>query len=144
MIELTHQEVEKHIEWLSSFSDGETPGVTRLLYSPSWVEAQKKLKEKFEELGAKVEFDEIGNLFATIEGTEKPESIIASGSHVDTVVEGGSFDGQLGILSAYMVVKKLLEEKGKPKNIANYFNGRRRGVTFSLCLLGLKKYFWHC
>ena len=142
MVELTHQEVEKHIEWLSSFSDGETPGVTRLLYSPSWVEAQKKLKEEFEELGAKVEFDEIGNLFATIEGTEKPESIIASGSHVDTVVEGGSFDGQLGVLSAYMVVKKLLEEKGKPKKTLQIISmAEEEGSRFPYAFWGSKNIF---
>ena len=46
----------------------------------------------------------VGNLYGTIEGTEEPDSIIATGSHVDTVVSGGSLDGQLGILSSYLAI----------------------------------------
>lgn len=142
MIELTHQEVEQHVEWLSSISDGDGPGTTRLLYSPSWVEAQKQLKAKFEELGAKVEFDAVGNLFATVEGSEEPDSIIASGSHVDTVVEGGSLDGQLGILAAYLAVKKLTEEKGQPKKSLQIISmAEEEGSRFPYAFWGSKNIF---
>ena len=114
MVDIKPQEVDEVIDWLSNISV-EGPGVTRLLYSAQWIEAQNSLKEKFEELGMKVEFDAVGNLFATIEGTEEPEKIVATGSHIDTVVEGGRFDGQLGVMGGYLAVKNLIETKGRPK-----------------------------
>ena len=95
--------------WLSSISDGEEEGVTRLLYSPSWNQAVKELADKFEEIGMKVEYDEVGNLYGTIEGTEEPDSIIATCSHVDTVVSGGSLDGQMGILSIILLYVNCLK-----------------------------------
>ena len=73
MINVSPQTIDELMDWLSSISDAEGPGTTRLLYSKSWVEAQNKLKEKFEELGMEVEFDKVGNLYGTIKGTENPE-----------------------------------------------------------------------
>lgn len=141
MVEITEREVEETINWLSGIS-AEGPGVTRLLYDKHWVEAQNGLKEKFEELGMKVEFDAIGNLFATLEGTEEPETIIASGSHVDTVVEGGSLDGQLGIVGPYLAVKKLLETKGKPKKTLRIISmAEEEGSRFPYGFWGSKNIF---
>lgn len=140
-MEITEREVDETIEWLSEMSI-EGPGVTRLLYDSNWIKAQNALKEKFEELGMKVEFDAVGNLFATLEGTEEPESIIASGSHIDTVVEGGRFDGQLGIVAAYLSVKKLLETKGKPKKSLQIISmAEEEGSRFPYAFWGSKNIF---
>lgn len=141
MSKINANEVEQNIDWLSNISVG-GPGVTRLLYSRQWIEAQNLLKEKFEELGMKVEFDAIGNLFATIEGTEEPEKIIATGSHIDTVIEGGRLDGQLGILGGYLAVKNLLEEKGKPKKSLQIISmAEEEGSRFPYAFWGSKNIF---
>lgn len=141
MVEITEKEVEETIDWLSGIS-AEGPGVTRLLYDESWIKAQHDLKEKFEELGMKVEFDAIGNLFATLEGTEEPESIIASGSHVDTVAEGGSLDGQLGIIAPYLAIKNLIETKGKPKKSLRVISmAEEEGSRFPYGFWGSKNIF---
>lgn len=115
MITVSPLEIEELIQWLSSISEKSGVGTTRLLYDSSWQKAQYSLKKLFEEEGMEVEFDAVGNLFATVKGSEEPESIIASGSHVDTVIDGGRLDGQLGILAAYLAVKKLVEKNGLPK-----------------------------
>lgn len=141
MSKISANEVEQNIDWLSNISV-EGPGVTRLLYSPQWIEAQNSLKEKFEELGMKVEFDAVGNLFATIEGTEEPEKIIATGSHIDTVAEGGRLDGQLGIIGGYLAVKNLLEEKGKPKKSLQIISiAEEEGSRFPYAFWGSKNIF---
>ena len=141
MVEITEREVEETIDWLSGIS-AEGPGVTRLLYDKYWVEAQNGLKERFEALGMKVEFDAVGNLFATLEGTEEPETIIASGSHVDTVVEGGSLDGQLGIMGPYLAIKKLLETKGMPKKTLRIISmAEEEGSRFPYGFWGSKNIF---
>lgn len=141
MSTIQSKEVEETIEWLSNFSE-EGPGVTRLLYSEHWIDAQNGLKKKFEELGMKVEFDAVGNLFATLEGTEEPDKIIATGSHVDTVAEGGRFDGQLGIIGGYLAIKNLLETKGKPKKSLQVISmAEEEGSRFPYAFWGSKNIF---
>lgn len=142
MINLQPETVDELMDWLSSISDAEGPGTTRLLYSKSWLKAQEALKEKFEELGMDVQYDAVGNLFATIEGTESPEEIIATGSHVDTVEKGGRLDGQLGIMAGYMAVKELLATKGKPKKSLRIISmAEEEGSRFPYAFWGSKNIF---
>ncbi len=142
MIQSEPQTIDELMDWISGISDAEGPGTTRLLYSQSWIKAQQALKEKFEELGMKTEFDAVGNLFATIEGTEQPEEIIATGSHVDTVAKGGRLDGQLGIMAGYMAVKELLETEGKPKKSLQIISmAEEEGSRFPYVFWGSKNIF---
>ncbi|WP_218571241.1 allantoate deiminase [Paenibacillus oralis] len=142
MIKLEPQTVDDLMDWISGISDKTGPGTTRLLYSKSWLEAQNALKEKFEELGMTVEFDEVGNLFATLKGTDSPEEIIATGSHIDTVDKGGRLDGQLGIIAGYIAIKELLEKKGKPKKTLQIISmAEEEGSRFPYAFWGSKNIF---
>lgn len=142
MIEITPQEVDETMDWLAGISDAQGPGTTRLLYSPSWIEAQKQLKEKFESLGFICEFDAVGNLFATLEGSEQPEEVIASGSHVDTVTKGGRLDGQLGIVAAYLAMEKLIQKNGQPKKTLQIISmAEEEGSRFPYVFWGSKNIF---
>ncbi|MCQ4088315.1 allantoate deiminase [Saccharibacillus sp. JS10] len=142
MIQSKPQTIDELMDWISGISDAEGPGTTRLLYSESWIKAQQALKEKFEELGMNVQFDAVGNLFATIEGTEQPEQIIATGSHVDTVVKGGRLDGQLGIMAGYIAIKELLETEGKPKKSLQIISmAEEEGSRFPYAFWGSKNIF---
>lgn len=135
-------EVQETMEWLSSISDEQGPGTTRLLYSPSWLKAQNELKVRFEKLGMECQFDGIGNLYATLKGTEFPEKTIATGSHVDTVVKGGKLDGQLGIFGGYLAVKNLLETFGKPKKSIQIISmAEEEGSRFPYVFWGSKNIF---
>lgn len=136
------QEIQATMQWLSSISDEVSPGTTRLLYSDSWLRAQKELKEKFEALGMQCHFDAIGNLYGTIVGTECPESTIATGSHVDTVVRGGKLDGQLGIFGGYLAIKSLLETCGRPKKSLQIISmAEEEGSRFPYVFWGSKNIF---
>jgi allantoate deiminase len=135
-------EIRQTIAWLSSISDSEGEGTTRTLYSPSWLRAQKELKNRFEALGASCSFDAVGNLYATIGGSERPGETIATGSHVDTVVNGGRLDGQLGIAGGYLAVRKLLESYGKPKkNLQVISLAEEEGSRFPYVFWGSKNLF---
>jgi len=136
------REVQETMEWLSSISDDKGAGTTRLLYSASWLQAQKELKGKFEAIGMKCHFDAVGNLYGTLEGSEQPEKTIATGSHVDTVVKGGKLDGQLGIFGAYLAVKNLLKTFGKPrKSIQIISMAEEEGSRFPYVFWGSKNIF---
>ncbi|MGX7109633.1 allantoate deiminase [Facklamia miroungae] len=142
MLNISPAEIDRQMDWISSISDKEGKGTTRLLYSESWVEAQKALKELFEKAKMKVEFDAVGNMFATVEGSETPESIIASGSHIDTVVDGGRLDGQLGIMAAYLAIKGLVEKYGQPKKSLRIVSmAEEEGSRFPYAFWGSKNIF---
>lgn len=141
MIELTSQEVTEMVEWISSISDHEGPGTTRLLYSPAWIRFLKELEEKMQEIGMKVEYDAIGNLYGTVEGTEEPDKVIATGSHIDTVIEGGAYDGQLGIIGGLMAIRALLRD-GKPKKSLRVIAfAEEEGSRFPYTFWGSKNVF---
>ncbi|AWI06635.1 allantoate deiminase [Clostridium drakei] len=136
------QEIEDIRSWISSFGSDDLGGVSRLLYSESWLEVQKALKKKFEELGMEARFDEIGNLYGKIIGTDNGNETIATGSHVDTVVNGGQLDGQLGIIGGYLAIKRLLEAHGKPKkNIEIISLAEEEGSRFPYVFWGSKNLF---
>ncbi|MDR7855280.1 allantoate deiminase [Tissierella sp.] len=132
-------EISSTMNWLSSFGLLESGGVTRLLYTKEWLDAQNSLKEKFESIGMKAEFDAVGNLFGRVEGTEGSEETIATGSHVDTVVNGGKLDGALGIFGGFLAIKYLLETYGKPKkNIEVISMAEEEGSRFPYVFWGSK------
>ena len=135
-------EIDKYIEWLSSFGKDPKGGVTRPLYTDSWLQAQNGLKEKFESFGMQAHFDEIGNLYGRIEGTDLPQETIATGSHVDTVVNGGRLDGQLGIIGGMLAIKNLIEKHGKPKRSLEVISmAEEEGSRFPFVFWGSKNIF---
>lgn len=101
-------------EWLSNIGADPTGGMTRLLYTQEWIDAQNALKQRFTDHGFEATFDEIGNLFGRVEGSKYPNETILSGSHIDTVVNGGNLDGQYGIEAAFLAIQYLKETYGQP------------------------------
>lgn len=112
---------------LEKFADyGRTAnnGVTRLSLSEEDRLARNYFRSCCEELGLDVKVDDMGNMYATLAGTEdKPPIVI--GSHLDSVKKGGRFDGVLGVLAGLEVVRTLIDNNVKPKipvTIANITN----------------------
>lgn len=141
-MEKLFKEIDSNIEWLTSFGKDPKGGITRLLYTDSWLEAQNALKEKFQELGMDAYFDDVGNLFGRVEGTELPDETITTGSHVDTVVNGGVFDGQLGILGGMMAIQNLIKKHGKPKRSIEVISmAEEEGSRFPYVFWGSKNIF---
>lgn len=112
---ITASDVEEIRDWLASFGADEAGGVTRLLFTPEWLAAQRALKERFEQAGMVAEFDEVGNLAATFPGSCGTGEIVACGSHVDTVVNGGKLDGALGVFGGFLAIKDLVDTYGTPR-----------------------------
>ncbi|AVL81376.1 TPA: allantoate deiminase [Klebsiella oxytoca] len=108
------QAIEETLPWLSSFGADPTGGITRLLYSPEWLQAQQAFKQRMSESGLETRFDEVGNLYGRLPGTRFPDEVILSGSHIDSVVNGGNLDGQFGALAAWLAVRWLKETYGAP------------------------------
>lgn len=90
-------------------------GLTRLLFDEGWKQAQETLRATFEDAGLSARYDTAGNLYGRIEGTEFPQQTVLTGSHVDTVRNGGTLDGQYGILAGFLAIKRLFDKHGAPK-----------------------------
>lgn len=91
-------------------SDG---GTYRSLYDPSWVEARELIKGWMVERGLEVSIDAVGNIIGRLQGTTD-EPIIATGSHMDTVRNGGRLDGAYGVVGSILAVGSLGRKLGKP------------------------------
>ena len=63
------------------------------------------------ELGASITTDDMGNIYATLKVEQKIFPHIAMGSHCDSVVQGGNYDGILGVLTAMEVAETIVTEK---------------------------------
>lgn len=109
------QEVENQLEALSLYGADPSGGISRLLYSPEWLETQYYLKQRMEQAGFISRFDAVGNLYGRIEGHGNPNEVILTGSHIDTVVNGGHLDGQFGIIAAFIAIHYLKETYGTPR-----------------------------
>ena len=87
----------------------EDGSITRLGFSEEYFQALEKLKARMEELGMAAEIDPVGNLHGVLPGADPQKKSIVIGSHVDTVIKGGVFDGMLGVTGGLECVARLKE-----------------------------------
>ena len=72
------------------------------------------LKGYMESMGMETFFDAVGNLHGVIRGSEG--DTVMTGSHRDTVRNGGKYDGILGVLCSIRAAGSLYEELGSPRS----------------------------
>jgi N-carbamoyl-L-amino-acid hydrolase len=96
--------------------DPETGGYTRGGWSPTEREATHWFLDQCAARGLAVETDGIGNLIAWWEPRGGPalRPGVVTGSHLDSVIDGGAFDGPLGVVSALAAVDALRAEGFEP------------------------------
>src|SRR5688572_11108067 len=82
---------------LAQFSEPDTPGWTRRFPSAAYRRGRIWLRGHFEAEGLTTHLDAVGNLFGRRDGREDLPPIHV-GSHTDTVMGGGRYDGALGVL----------------------------------------------
>ena len=95
---------------LSTFRHPSLPGWTRRPFTAPYAAARAWLAERMREAGLSVSVDAGGNLIGIKRGRDPSLSRIMLGSHTDTVVGGGRFDGMVGVLAAIEVARCLREQ----------------------------------
>jgi allantoate deiminase len=96
--------VMERLDRLNAIGDG--PGANRIGYSPEEDAAHDLARVWLEEAGLEVGVDEAGNLFGHAPVSDTGSRRIWTGSHLDTVPEGGKFDGALGVVAAIEAVER--------------------------------------
>ncbi|WP_252504185.1 Zn-dependent hydrolase [Sporosarcina sp. Marseille-Q4943] len=106
--------IAERLSELASIGQTAEGGVNRRGFSAEEKEAKQLVKGWMEQAGLQVTEDGAGNVFGRLEGTADGKSIL-SGSHVDSVPNGGNFDGPLGVIVALEVAEAWKAAGVQPK-----------------------------
>jgi len=115
MIENVTGRIARDLEYLKQFTATPGDGCTRLPFTKEARNAVDFLKELMVEAGLSVREDEAGNVIGTLEGENPELPCIMMGSHFDSVINGGDYDGIAGVVCAIEVARQLKDAGFKPK-----------------------------
>jgi len=100
----------RRVETLAEMTSPEVPW-TRRAFTPLFMQARQWLREQMLDAGLEVTLDAAGNLVGRRRGRRDGLPPLVTGSHCDTVVGGGRFDGIIGVLAG-IEIAKALDERG--------------------------------
>lgn len=100
----------RQLETFAQFGRTASGGLSRLAYSDADLEARDYVTTLMRTAGLEPAVDIAGNLIGRRAGTESLPPIMF-GSHIDSVPEGGNFDGQVGSMGAIEVAHSLLDNE---------------------------------
>lgn len=133
--------VEKNIQtWIDGMDRfNSTPefGTTRILFTKPELENRAYVKAEMRKLGLEVSEDGIGNIFATLIGSDPMLAPVWTGSHIDTVPNAGKFDGMAGVACG-MEALRLIGESGErhKRNLTVVVFTSEEPTRFGLSCLG--------
>lgn len=139
-LETNIERIVQDIESVTEITATPGMGCTRLSYSNEDKSAREYLMKEINELGLSAHIDGVGNIrakYQTNENKNKPSVMI--GSHIDTVPNGGKFDGLAGVVSSLEVIRVLNENKIKLDNpVELIIFAEEEGSNFGVTMVGSK------
>ena len=134
-------ELRQRIDALSRFGrpSGGTfaDGVSRVAYSDADVAGRHYTIDLMRAAGLEPRVDPAGNIFGRRAGTEASLPPILFGSHIDSVPNGGNFDGDLGSLAALGAIEALASANLRTRHpLEMVIWSAEEGVAFSRGLNG--------
>jgi len=106
---INNQRINRNLDKLKSFGKNKDGGIDRLAFSDADRDARKYVIKLMEDAGLSVTIDTAANIIGRMDGKESKLKTIMIGSHIDSVIRGGNYDGQVGSLGAIEVVKTMNE-----------------------------------
>ena len=101
---------ERNFNDISEFGALKGGGLTRLAFSKEDLEARKFLINLIEKNGFKLKIDNVGNIYAIYDdGCEADAKPVCVGSHIDSVPNGGFYDGTLGVMAGLEALSSIKE-----------------------------------
>ena len=101
---------EANFNAISEFGALKGGGLTRLAFSKEDLEARKFLINLIEKNGFKLKIDNVGNIYAIYDdGCEADTKPVCVGSHIDSVPNGGFYDGTLGVMAGLEALSSIKE-----------------------------------
>jgi N-carbamoyl-L-amino-acid hydrolase len=109
------QRLQSTLAKLSEYGRNPDGGVTRLGYSETDLAAREYVIGLMKDAGLSVHIDPAGNIFGHRDSSRELP-VILFGSHIDSVVHGGNYDGDVGALGAIEVIRVLNESSTKTRH----------------------------
>ncbi|MER5474825.1 allantoate amidohydrolase [Streptomyces sp. NPDC002685] len=111
-------------------------GYRRFAWSGADTECRAWFRQQAESRGLSYELDRNGNQWAWLGDPAEGDAVV-TGSHLDSVPDGGAFDGPLGVVSSFAALDELRARGvrfAKPLAIVNF--GDEEGARFGLACVG--------
>jgi len=126
---------------MKTFGSAPGGGSTRVAYSQPNKDALEYLDGLMREAGLSTRIDAAGNLVGRREGTSSKLAPIVTGSHIDTVPNGGHYDGIVGVMSAIEVARTLHEKNVSLRHPVEFvvWSNEEGGKTGSRAVVGAVK-----
>jgi len=90
---------------------GDHGAVTRLVFSIKELRSRQLLIHLMRQAGLQIHIDAIGNIFGRFAGSDTKAPAVLAGSHLDTVIHGGKYDGPVGVIGALEAVRTIGENR---------------------------------
>jgi len=134
---INEERIWSRLHELSQFGKQENGGVTRFSFTEEERKAKNLVISYMQEAGMAVTEDAAGNIVGRKEGrcTDLPSVLV--GSHIDSVPNGGIFDGPLGVIAGIEVIQTMAEqgiETDHPIEVMAFTD--EEGSRFGLGMIG--------
>ncbi|XOS93503.1 M20/M25/M40 family metallo-hydrolase [Brevibacillus laterosporus] len=137
-VQIKEQRIDSRLRQLGEIGRTMEQGVTRLALTAEDMAAQRIVASWMEEAGMRVRKDCFGNIIGRKEGNNPHAPVVMLGSHIDSVPNGGRFDGTVGVIGGIEVVQVLHEnnvQHDHPIEVVAFCD--EEGVRFSDGFLGV-------
>ena len=117
-------------------------GISRETYGPVETEAMQIVEALGKANGFETRWDEARNLILALPGKQPELPVVASGSHLDSVPQGGNYDGAAGVLASLMAILAARERKPLLRTLELYvLRGEESAWYGGPCYFGSRALF---
>ena len=129
---ISSERIRADIDAIARFTETPGAGTDRPTFSPAWRAARDHVARQATEAGCKVRIDAAGNLHARHRDIPWEQPVWLSGSHLDSVPNGGNYDGVAGVV----IPLEILRTARGPIPLELVIFAEEEGTTFGLGMLG--------
>jgi len=112
-LRIDSQRINSHLSELAQFGKTAEGGTSRVAYSDLDLKAREFVMKLMRDAKLEVTVDAAGNIVGRRTGTDQSLKPLMIGSHIDSVPDGGSYDGQVGSMGAIEVAQTLADRNVK-------------------------------
>jgi allantoate deiminase len=105
------ERIRRDVEKINAFNATPGKGITRQTFSAEYQGALNYVIDQFNQFGATVSICPGGNLRGRFSGSDENAPAVMMGSHLDSVVNGGQFDGVVGVVTALEAARSIVEDE---------------------------------
>lgn len=133
-VSINKRRLMRDLNAVSRIGIGSHGAVTRLVFSIKELRSRQLLIHLMRQAGLSIQIDAIGNIFGRLDGREPKAPAVLAGSHLDTVIHGGKYDGPVGVIGALEAVRTISENQiplGSPVEVVCFVGEESSRFGFS-------------